>query len=292
MLQRYATVFTLCSGLLVVAMYGCRTTKFADGGALRRGAMVTPQPTADARPSPGPEFSPVPSGSPDPQVDQEDQIDRIEVTPASRLVAIGETGTYQARAIYRIAGPRDVTAAAVWSIQNNAIAISKGGGIVQARAAGVTQVVATLEGKSASAQLSVPAGSPQLKVGVNFEDRPFTGDKDFNDAVLCFTGRVAVAPNVVTSLADQTIRGVVTRISKCDHHMVIRLTGPGAYSWTSNEFRTSSQPRFDIPFKAGSVLDVTFKPVAGCGDNNRVWVGMYNPQWSRLLPGQCNTTGR
>jgi hypothetical protein len=219
-------------------------------------------------------------------------LTKLEVKPASRVIAIGETGAYTAQATYTVSGTRDVTATAVWASRNSGVVVSKGGGGFQGAAAGTAQVVATLDGQSASANASVPAGVSALKVGVNFEDRPFSGDKDFNDAVLCFTGKVAVAANAVTSLADQTIVGVVTRISGCDHDMVISLSGPGAYAWSSGSFRTSTQPRFNIPFKAGSVLNIQYKPLGNCRDNNGIWVGMYNKDWSKLLPNQCNTTGR
>jgi hypothetical protein len=47
-----------------------------------------------------------------------------------------------------------------------------------------------------------------------------------------------------------------------------------------------------MPFKAGSTLEVIYNPVAGCGDNGRTPVSMYNPQWAQILPNVCRTTGQ
>ena len=290
--------FSACLSFL--AFTSCRTTKFGNDAGVNRPTTTTPWPSADATStySPEPSKSPVPTSTPNPAPTPEqrpesvDTLTSLQVTPPSQLVAIGMTATFKATANYSLSGVKDVTAQAAWSSQNAAIALSMGSGAFKGKTAGTTQVAATFGGQSAVGQLSVPAGVVAVKVGVNFEDHPFSGDNDFNDAVLCFTGKVAVSANSVTSLIDQSIRGVVTKISSCDHDMVISLSGPGTYTWSSGQFRTSTKPGFDIPFKAGSVLNIQFNPISRCGDNNRVWVNMYNKDWAQLLVNECKTTGR
>ncbi len=242
---------------------------------------VTPTPL----PSSLPNSTPVPSQTPD------DEIQSLEITPALEVIAINVTTSFKAFATYSISGRKEVTAQAAWKANKPAIGLLTGRGNFKGIAVGETAIVATLEGKTATATLRVFPGVTAQRVGVNFEDHPFSGDKDFNDSVLCFTGKVAVSAGAVISLENQTIAGVVTHISACDADMTISITGPGSYSW-KRTFLSTQQPTYQMPFKAGSKLEVEFNPASNCGDNARTPVNMYNTDWARIQPNVCNTTGQ
>lgn len=267
--------------LVAIATGSCGPTTFT--GKAKRSSSQAPARDAPALPS----QLPMPSAIP---VLPSDEIQSIEVTPALQAIAINGTGSFQAFATYSLSGRRDVTGQATWTAADAAIGLSQGNGAFKGIAGGTAGVTAALDGKSANGTLQVFPGVPAVRVGVNFEDHPFTGDKDFNDAVLCFTGKVAVSPGSVVSLEDQTIAGVVTKRSGCDADMTIRIIGPGDYSWI-RQLRVSQQPTYQMPFKTGSRLEVIFNPDHRCGDNGRIPVSMYNPDWARIQANVCNTTG-
>ncbi|NBQ53314.1 MAG: hypothetical protein EBU49_07030 [Proteobacteria bacterium] len=250
---------------------------------------ATPAPSVVPTSLPSPLPPPVAPSPPLPQ-QPGDEIQSLEVTPALQSVAINNAASFAAFATYSISGRRNVTAQAAWTANAPAIGLSQGSGSFKGIATGTTGIVARMGGKTASAALQVFPGVSAQKVGVNFEDHPFTGDKDFNDAVLCFTGKVAVSSGSVVSLEDQTIAGVVSHRSLCDADMTISIAGPGAYTWTRT-FVASQQPTYQMPFKAGSRLEVIFNPASRCGDNARAEVRMNNPDWARILPNVCNTQG-
>lgn len=241
--------------------------------------VVTPTPSA----LPTPMATPIPPAP-------GDVIESLEVTPASAVVTVNATRAFKAFATYSISGRREVTAQGSWSAVVPTTGASQGNGVFKGVRVGTTGIDVTLDGKSATASLQVVSGVAAQRVGVNFEDHPFTGDKDFNDAVLCFVGKVAVSAASVVALEDQTITGIVTKRSACDADMTISIVGPGSYSWT-RQFRASQQPTYQMPFKAGSRLEVKFNPASGCGDNARTEVNMYNSQWAQILANVCRTTG-
>jgi hypothetical protein len=159
-------------------------------------------------------------------------------------------------------------------------------------AADLATTVACASSAAVTVKGPPPPGQLAQKVGVNFEDHPFSGDKDFNDAVLCFTGAVYVNGGSVVSAKDQVIEGVVTKISSCDADITISIEGPGDYRWTSGSFKSQTQPVFQMPFKAGSKLEVKYNPDAACGDNARTEVAMGNTDWAKVTAENCNQTGK
>ena len=248
-------------------------------------AIALPAPSAVPSPVP----STVPPSTPLPQ-QPVDEIQSLVITPPLKSIAVNDTASFTAIATYSISGRRDVTAQAAWTANVPAIGLLQGRGSFKGIAAGTTGIVARMGGKTASAALQVFPGVSAQKVGVNFEDHPIHGDRDFNDAVLCFTGKVAVSAGSVISLEEQTIAGVVSHRSSCNADMTISIVGPGAYTWTQT-FTASQQPTYQMPFKVGSRLEVKFNPASGCGDNARKEVDMYNSQWALILPGDCKTGG-
>jgi|GEM_PF-3151701 len=159
-------------------------------------------------------------------------------------------------------------------------------------AADLATTVACASSAAVTVKGPPPPGQLAKKVGVNFEDHPVTGDNDFNDAVLCFTGAVYVNDGSVVSAEDQVIEGVVTKISSCDADITISIEGPGDYRWTRGPFKSQTQPVFQMPFKAGSKLDVKYNPVENCGDNARTEVAMGNKDWAKVTADNCNQTGK
>ena len=159
-------------------------------------------------------------------------------------------------------------------------------------AADLATTVACTSSSAVKVKGPPPPGQLAQKVGVNFEDHPFSGDKDFNDAVLCFKGAVYVNGGSVVSAEDQVIEGIVTKISNCDADITISIEGPGDYQWTSGKFKSSRQPVFQMPFRAGSKLEVKYNPDASCGDNARTEVAMGNTDWAKVTADNCNQTGK
>jgi hypothetical protein len=273
--------FVLAAVMVTTGLGACGKSDFSGTSKTRNGGdaiVVTPTPR------------PLPTEMPRPSIVPGDELQSIEITPPLRAIALNTATSFQAFGTFSASGRRDVTAQVTWTAANPAIGLSQGGGAFKGIAGGTTGVSAALDGKTANATLQVFPGVPAVRVGVNFEDHPFTGDKDFNDAVLCFTGKVAVSPGSVIALEDQTITGVVSKRSACDADMTIRIIGPGNYSWV-RQLRASQQPTYQMPFKTGSRLEVIFNPDSGCGDNARTPVNMYNPQWAQILANVCRTTG-
>jgi len=89
---------------------------------------------------------------------------------------------------------QDITSSVIWSTSNTSIAsvsnAANSWGQVSGISAGNVSVVATQNSISGSTTLTVNyiAGTPVIKVGVNFEDLK-VGD-DYNDLVLCFNGKL------------------------------------------------------------------------------------------------------
>ena len=253
--------------------------------------VVVPNPN----PVPTPAATAVPTPVPPPPADPVVNPVRVMVDTSPVVVTAGESRVITV-SVDDGSGARQPEPGEVTATSNNPGVANAASGsqpnqiVIIGNNPGQTQVVVSTGDDSKIIPVQVVPGVSAIRVGVNFEDHPFTGDRDFNDAVLCFTGKVAVSPGSVVSLEDQTIAGVVTKRSACDADMTIRITGPGSYSWVRS-FRASDQPTYQMPFRAGSTLEVIFNPAAGCGDNNRTPVSMYNPQWAQILPNVCRTTG-
>lgn len=161
----------------------------------------------------------------------------------------------------------------------------------------VTGEVTGVTGELTSCESSVrvDAGAKTSKqVGVNFEDRPHTGDRDYNDAVLCFKGgseaAVSIDPLQVVSLEDQSIAPAVNFRSACTNTtMTISIVGPDDFHWSIGPFPANRPPAFKLPLRAGSRLHV-FSNAGTCGDQAGNH-GMYTPPWA-MVESTCRTTGK
>jgi len=135
----------------------------------------------------------------------------------------------------------------------------------------------------------VDDGIPAVKVGINFEDHPRTGDRDYNDFVFCFAASVAFSPSQVVSRKDQTVVGQISKISTCDSDVRIEVRGPDEYVWSAGPFKASAIKLVRLPFRTGSRLHVSFDP-GTCTDDPGYAKSMYDPLYSRLGPN-CILTG-
>ena len=156
----------------------------------------------------------------------------------------------------------------------------------------VTGMVTGPNGLSTKCEGSVIVddGTPAAKVGINFEDHPRTGDRDYNDFVFCFAASVSFSPSQVVSRRDQTVIGRISKISACDSDIRLEVRGPDEYVWSAGPFKASAIKSLRLPFRTGSRLHVSFDP-GTCTDDPGYAKSMYDPLYSRLGPN-CNLTGK
>ena len=134
------------------------------------------------------------------------------------------------------------------------------------------------------------AGTPVVRVGVNFEDQGANGDADYNDAVLCFTGAFKVDRATVISTEAQEVIATTSSISACRHQVRVQVVHSDGRAEAPAEFDSASGARVALRFELGSRLDVTMRTVSGgCDPTER---SMTEPAWAQVLLDRCNTTGR
>ena len=147
----------------------------------------------------------------------------LSLSPSNATVAAGYQVQLAATGVYSDGSVRDVTAQAVWSTSNGAVAALSSGpetqGLVRGAAAGTATITATLAGRSASAPIAVTAAvltaiavapeQPSVPAGVR---RSFTAIGIFSDQT-----SEDLTSQVTWSIADPTIAtltssGVATAI--------------------------------------------------------------------------------
>ena len=134
------------------------------------------------------------------------------------------------------------------------------------------------------------AGTPVVRVGVNFEDQGAGGDADYNDAVLCFTGAFKVDRATVISTQAQQVIATTSSISACRHEVRVQVVHPDGRAEAPAVFDSASGAQVALRFELGSRLDVTMRTVSGgCDPTER---SMTEPAWAQVLLDRCNTTGR
>lgn len=157
---------------------------------------------------------------------------------------------------------------------------------VTGRVTGVNQASSSCE-----RAIRVDAGAVvSRQAAINFEDRPFTGDRDYNDAVLCFNADVSVQSQQVVSQKNQYFVPVINKISACDAAMKVSVIGPDTHYFTIGPFLASRPPPLRFWFPAGARLHVSSNP-GTCGDQPAGDHSMYNPVWAGV-GAVCNLTGK
>lgn len=130
------------------------------------------------------------------------------------------------------------------------------------------------------------AGVPVTKVGVNFEDVPGSGDNDYNDAVLCFTGKFKVDSSNVVSIIEQTVTATTFSSSGCNHNVRAEVHHKDGTKETPQTFDSRAPTPVTLKFKVGSKLEVFMKPYSGC--NPSVERNMHTAQDAKVQPDLCN----
>lgn len=134
-------------------------------------------------------------------------------------------------------------------------------------------------------------GTHVLKVGINFEDLWDNGksDNDYNDAVLCFSGKFSVKDRSITSLIGQTVSATTSSISGCQHTITAVVTDNAGKKIKEVSYDSRSKDAVSLPFTKGATLSVFMEPTGGpC---SRVKVAMTEPKAAIVQPDVCNTSG-
>ncbi len=133
------------------------------------------------------------------------------------------------------------------------------------------------------------AGTPVVRVGVNFEDQGAGGDADYNDAVMCFAGNFKVDGSTVISTQRQQVVASTSSISDCHHEVRVEIFHPDGTREAPVSFRSNSGTQVPMRFELGSRLEVSMQSITGgCSPVGRT---MHDRDWARVLLDQCNTTG-
>lgn len=110
-----------------------------------------------------------------------------------------------------------------------------------------------------------------IKLGINFEDRGYKGDMDYNDDVLCFEGkfRVNKQTGAIISLQDQDVTGYINRNASCGQKIFITITHPDETKTSIVREPAHQQPTTEtLSFKKNSLLEVKFQSTSDKCDTN------------------------
>ncbi len=129
-------------------------------------------------------------------------------------------------------------------------------------------------------------GVAVTKVGVNFEDIPVGGDADFNDAVMCFSGKFKVEGSNVVSTAKQTVTASTFSSSGCKHNVRAEVVHKDGSKEPPVTFDSRAPAPVTLKFKVGSKLEVFMKPYDGCNEGRER--NMHTAQDAQVKPDLCN----
>lgn len=135
-------------------------------------------------------------------------------------------------------------------------------------------------------------GLEVVKVGINFEDLFDRGsnDKDFNDAVLCFSGNFLVNGSTVTSLKDQSVIAQTSSHSSCKHTINVKITQASGAAPFTTSFPSTQGGTVPLTFHKGDVLEVGMTITTG--NCSHTTVNMHNAAAALVKPDVCNTSGK
>lgn len=136
----------------------------------------------------------------------------------------------------------------------------------------------------------VIAGTPVVRVGVNFEDAGAAGDHDYNDAVMCFQGAFKVAGTQVVSTEAQQVTATTWSHSACRHRVRVEITHADGRREPPISFESNAGVQVPMRFEPGSQLEVFVQTYSGgCGRDE---MNMHQPENAQVLLDRCNSTGR
>lgn len=138
-------------------------------------------------------------------------VDHIEMTPATlSFASLGETQTVTARLV-PVAGASTDGIAVAYASSSSDIASVDGSGLVTARANGRATIVATADGKSASADATVQQVATSVTVSPTIAGMTFLGDtRTFTATALDARGNAIAAGLIAWSSSDPTIATVTS----------------------------------------------------------------------------------
>jgi hypothetical protein len=135
-------------------------------------------------------------------------------------------------------------------------------------------------------------GVPVDKLGINFEDlfdNP-GNDKDFNDAVLCFSGNFGVNGSQVTSLKEQTVVVQTSSISACRHSITVKVVPAAGGTPFVTTFPSNQAGPVSLPFKKDDVLEVSMTITDGpC---THTTTDMHDASAALVKPDTCHVSGK
>lgn len=129
----------------------------------------------------------------------------------------------------------------------------------------------------------------RTRLGFNFDDTGAdgTGDKDFNDVLLCMQGvfRLSLTDKLLVSQIAQTATLTYQKNADCRQDIEVQYTTPG--SNTINIFLdtvTTAQKNQTFSFDQGTRVQVKFKSAAPCRSEN---IDLFNNASVRLRAESC-----
>jgi hypothetical protein len=174
------------------------------------------------------------------------------------------------------------------------VAVSPNGGQRVLKITAARNVHASVTGPAGTTHCQAFVSVYEDRVGINYEDWT---DRDFNDAVVCLTGFFEIDGRRIVSHANQTVVATTTRISACDHDVVLRVRDENHVVRQQISYRSSlsNGASYSVSFKPGWTIDSRFTPLGKCsstGAIEQLWQDPPSPQFQRIQLGYyCNTTG-
>jgi hypothetical protein len=146
-------------------------------------------------------------------------------------------------------------------------------------------------GISVDEEIAKLPGVEVVKVGVNFEDMGLSGDRDHNDAVLCFDGhfKVDATPGNVVSIKEQVVTGRTFSSSGCKHNVKVEIVHKDGTKEAPITFASNSGQQVTMNFKKGSKLEVYMTATDGCSPG--VEKNMHTNVDCKVEPDVCRDSG-
>jgi hypothetical protein len=130
-------------------------------------------------------------------------------------------------------------------------------------------------------------GVEVVKVGVNFEDSGLQGDRDHNDAVLCFEGKFKVdyPKGDVVSTKKQTVVASTYSSAACQLAVRVEVVHSDGSKEDPIGFPANWGQQVTLNFKKGSKLEVYMTSVSGC--HQGVEKNMHSNVDAKVEPDFC-----
>lgn len=137
-------------------------------------------------------------------------------------------------------------------------------------------------------------GVAACKVGINIKDGgqwgnvydPVLGSKNpgcFHGVAICATnGHFKVYGQEVQALADQKVGFRITKLSTCEHNVVIYIKNPDTFSAA---YQSSYKDLFYLQMKKGQTIEAALTNSKLCNDIKTR--SSLDPLWSSVTPNQC-----